>query len=76
MSFLKSFQNNSVHSSYPFNHWELTEPLTNEQIKEIEKKQKYAYTQDEKQKYQETKDKIGWEAKIKLSNYIINKIQC
>ena len=29
-----------------------------DQIKEIEKKQKYVYTQDEKQKYQETKDKL------------------
>jgi len=35
MSFLKSFQTNSVYSSYPFDHWELTEPLTNQQIKEI-----------------------------------------
>ncbi|MBT4698709.1 MAG: hypothetical protein HOB75_01245, partial [Alphaproteobacteria bacterium] len=35
MSFLKSFQTNSVHSSYPFDHWELTKPLTDEQIKEI-----------------------------------------
>lgn len=35
MSFLKSFQNNSVHSSYPFDHWELTEPLTDQQIREI-----------------------------------------
>ena len=35
MSFLKSFQNKSAHSNYPFDHWELTEPLTEEQIKEI-----------------------------------------
>jgi hypothetical protein len=35
MSFLKSFQNKSAYSNYPFDHWELTEPLTDEQIKEI-----------------------------------------
>ena len=35
MSFLKSFQNKSAYSNYPFDHWELNEPLTNEQIKEI-----------------------------------------
>ena len=35
MSFLKSFQNNSAHSTYPFDHWELTEPLTDQQIREI-----------------------------------------
>lgn len=30
----------------------------NEQIKEIEKKQKYVYTKEEKEKYQETKEKL------------------
>ena len=35
MSFLKSFQNKSAYSNYPFDHWELTEPLTDGQIKEI-----------------------------------------
>ena len=35
MSFLKSFQNKSAYSNYPFDHWELNEPLTDEQIKEI-----------------------------------------
>ena len=35
MSFLKSFQNKSDYSNHPFDHWELNEPLTDEQIKEI-----------------------------------------
>jgi len=35
MGFLESFRSRSVHSSFPFDHFELTEPLTDEQIDEI-----------------------------------------
>jgi len=35
MSFLESFKSRSVHSSFPFDHFELTKPLTDGQIDEI-----------------------------------------
>ena len=35
MTFLNSILNNSKEHSYPFKHWELNEPLSNEAIQEI-----------------------------------------
>ena len=35
MAFLNSLNNNSTKFNYPFNHWELNKPLTNDQINEI-----------------------------------------
>ena len=35
MSFLKSISTNSKKFDYPFLHWELNQPLTDEQINEI-----------------------------------------
>ena len=38
MSFLNSVLNNSRKFEDPFSHWELNEPLTNDQIEEITSK--------------------------------------
>ena len=35
MEFLNSLKKRSKHYSFPFNHWELNEPLTKEAIDEI-----------------------------------------
>ena len=35
MQFLNSLKNKLKHYDYPFSHWELSEPLTQESIKEI-----------------------------------------